>query len=128
MVRASLNLSARVDKCSIFYCEYCTMHTVQCTLYNTHNNKWNSYQPAHWDSMKRTLYKVYSVRFSHCTLYSVQCTVYSDCTILNNKRNSYWPAHWDSMNRIPLRNPIYYFEYYRGIMFQFPPDVILYLY
>ena len=31
-VYASLNLSARVDKSSIYYCEYCTV-TVHCTVY-----------------------------------------------------------------------------------------------
>ena len=43
MLRASLNLSARVDKSSIYYCEYCTVsnnvrrtvcivYTVHCTI------------------------------------------------------------------------------------------------
>ena len=27
------------------------------------------------------------------------------------------------MKRVPLRNPIYYCEYYRGIMFQLPPTL-----
>ena len=30
------------------------MHIIvhRTILYNTHNNKWNYYRPAHWDSMK----------------------------------------------------------------------------
>ena len=117
MVHASLNLSAQVDKSSIFYCEYCTMYSVHCTILTIINGTLiNPRTEIQW-SVHCTLY---SVRFSHCTLYS-------DCTILNNKWNSYRPAHWDSMNRVPLKNPIYYCEYYRGIMFQFPPNDILYL-
>ena len=124
----------------------CTLYNVQCTLYNTHNKKWNSYRPVHWDSMKCvhcTLYKVYSVHCVQCMLHwilvrglirvsfiivnIVQCTLYNvQCTLHNthNKKwNSYRPVHWDSMKCVPLRNPIYYCEYYRGIMFQLPPTL-----
>ena len=105
-VYASLNLSALVDKSSIYYCEYCTMHTIQCTLYSVHCTiltiqngtlidprteiQWSAYHleiPFIFVSTIEVLCFNYR---QHCTVYSVQCLIMciAQCTLYHYRSYS----------------------------------------
>ena len=77
-VYASLNLSARVDKSSIYYCGYCTV-TVQYTLYTVQSVQCTLCTV--YDSLNLSARvdksSIYYCEYLQCTLHSVQYTLYN---------------------------------------------------
>ena len=104
-----------IVRCTLSNVVHCTLYSVggNWTIMLTIINGISKWYALHWISVRGSIRVPFLiVSIVQCTLYTVQCTLYNTH---NNKWNSYRPAHWDSMNCVPLRNPIYYCEYYVSI-------------